>query len=138
MNPGIGNGQSVLTREEFLSRWRSRCHELRQVGALVNAAALLEEVLADVNAVMAAETEHLLNLQQAARESGYSAEHLGRLVREGRIPNAGRPNAPRIRLRDLPRKAGYLPPGRDRCELLETSKQQIARSIVKSKEDDSR
>ncbi len=35
----------------------------------------------------------------------YSADHLGRLVREGKLPNAGREGAPRIRLQDLPRKA---------------------------------
>lgn len=117
---------------------RSRSQELRQVGALVNAAALLEEVLADFDAVMAAEADNVLNLQQAARESGYSPEHLGRLVREGRIPNAGRPNAPRIRLRDLPRKAGYLPPESDQSHFSRASKSQIARSIVESMEDDSR
>ena len=33
--------------------------------------------------------ETTLSLVEAARESGYSADHLGRLVRDGRIPNAG-------------------------------------------------
>ncbi len=47
----------------------------------------------------------VLTLTEAAATSGYSADHLGHLVREGKIPNAGRPGAPRIALRDLPRKA---------------------------------
>jgi len=47
-----------------------------------------------------------LNLQQAAEESGYSADHLGRLVKDGEIPNAGRTKAPRILRKDLPRKPG--------------------------------
>ena len=51
------------------------------------------------------EGDQLLTLQEASRISGYSADHLGRAVREGRVPNAGRHRAPRIRLRDLPRKA---------------------------------
>jgi hypothetical protein len=41
--------------------------------------------------------EELLDLQEAAPESGYSPDHLGRLVRDGKIPNAGRRNAPKIR-----------------------------------------
>lgn len=49
-----------------------------------------------------------LSLAQAALVSGYSGEHLAREVREGRIPNAGRKHAPRIRRGDLPRKPGAL------------------------------
>lgn len=51
------------------------------------------------------EGDRLLTLQEASRISGYSADHLGRAVREGKVPNAGRYRAPRIRLRDLPKKA---------------------------------
>ena len=47
-----------------------------------------------------------LNLQQAARESGYSADHLGRLVRSGEIANAGRENAPKVLRKHLPRRPG--------------------------------
>ena len=50
-----------------------------------------------------------MTLAQAAVASGYSADHLGREVREGRIPNAGRPHAPRIRRANLPRKRPELP-----------------------------
>ena len=71
-------------------------------------------------------------LVEAARESGYSADHLGRLVRDGKIPNAGRPGAPRIARRDLPRKA-HAPP---EARLAETprprdvSRVQIVQSII--------
>ena len=47
----------------------------------------------------------LVRCPEAARRSGYSADHLGRLVRDGKIPNAGRPGAPSIARRGLPRKA---------------------------------
>ncbi len=46
-----------------------------------------------------------LTLSDAARLSGLSAEHLGRRLRQGTIPNAGRKGAPRIRRGDLPMKA---------------------------------
>ncbi len=55
-----------------------------------------------------------LNMKDAAAASGYSAEYLGRLVRDGKIANAGRPKAPKILRRDLPRKAPTDSP-RDRA-----------------------
>ena len=50
-----------------------------------------------------------MSLVEAASECGYSADHLGRLVRSGQIPNAGRANAPKVRRRDLPKKTRCLP-----------------------------
>jgi hypothetical protein len=47
----------------------------------------------------------LLTLQAAARETGYSADHLGRLIRAGKLENHGREHAPKVRRGDLPRKA---------------------------------
>lgn len=53
---------------------------------------------------LAQDREAPLTLSEAAEASGYSADHLGRMVRQGTIPNVGRHGAPRIRLGDLPRK----------------------------------
>jgi hypothetical protein len=72
-----------------------------------------------------------LTLTEAAHRSGYSREHLGRLVATGTIPNAGRPNAPRIRVADLPRKAGHLPPQQEDSQIAGASRRQIVRSIVR-------
>ncbi len=50
----------------------------------------------------------LARCPEAARRSGYYADHLGRLVRDGKIPNAGRPgmaSAPaEPRLAETPRR----------------------------------
>jgi len=51
-----------------------------------------------------------LTLNEAAGESGFSVSHLGRLVSEGRVPNAGERYSPRIRREDLPRKPGACGP----------------------------
>ncbi len=82
------------------------------MGALVDPVRLLDAIVAEFDEVSRAETEPLLNLTQAARECGYSPDALGRMVRAGRIPNLGRPGAPKVRSSDLPRKAGLplLPP----------------------------
>ncbi len=50
----------------------------------------------------------LLTLPQAAEESGYSTDHLGRLIHEGRIPNASAVAGSKAILRmHLPRKPGH-------------------------------
>jgi len=46
--------------------------------------------------------DQLLALRDAAATSGYSEDHLGRLVREGKIKNHGRRGRPLIRRGDLP------------------------------------
>ena len=90
----------------FRAKLLVRREELRRVGALVDPVRLLDAIVADFDEASGAETEPLLNLTQAARECGYSPDALGRMVRSGRIPNLGRPGAPRVRRTDLPRKAG--------------------------------
>ena len=89
--------------------WRKQARTLREYGgetpavAIESCAAQLEDALRDND-------EATLTLTDAASESGYSTDHLGRLVREGKIPNAGRPGAPRIARRHLPRKTGAATP----------------------------
>ena len=71
------------------------------LGAQVNAALLTREIVASLRLVRKASLNQCLSLSQAAIRTGYSPDHIGRLVRQGRVPNAGRKNAPRVRLQDL-------------------------------------
>ena len=48
----------------------------------------------------------VLTLAEAARESGYSADHLRHLVSSGAVENKGRKHAPRIARGDLPKRVG--------------------------------
>ena len=93
-----------MTADELFAKWDVEAGALRRRGALVNGADLVAELLADVRAVLTVDSGAVLTLGDAATRSGYSSEHLGRLVRDGHIPNAGRAKAPRIRVADLPRK----------------------------------
>ncbi len=117
---------------EFVSKWTAEAEAMRHRKVQVDGAALLEEVLADFGAVMKAQAEECLNLRQAAIESGYSADYLGRLVRSGEIPNAGGPKAPRILRKHLPRKASGLRHTHQPLTLIGTDRGQIARSVVES------
>jgi len=73
-----------------------------------------------------------LSLEDASVESGYCADHLGRLVRDGTIPNAGEPYSPRIRRCDLPRKPGFNAGDVGSSTTRLGFKEQIARSIAES------
>lgn len=127
-----------MTPDGFVLKWVGEADLLRRRRALVDGAALLDDVLADFAAVTRAEANELLNLQEAARESGYSADHLGRLVRDGRIRNAGRPNAPRVRRGELPRKASALRAQAARLSLLGATPGQVARAVVTSQSEEGR
>lgn len=95
--------------------WRALADTLRPYA---DAAAVAYERAADaLDAALNAEQGALLTLREAARLSGYSADHLSRLLRQGRIANAGRPYAPRIRRADLPRRAPSLPSATDNAIL---------------------
>jgi hypothetical protein len=112
---------------ELAQAWRTRAAEMRAWGGDASARAI-EHCASDLEAALRAASTATLTLEQAASESGYSVDHLSRLVRSGVIPNAGRKHAPAIRRDDLPRKAGTLPPR----VAIAISKAQIAQSVADS------
>lgn len=82
--------------------WRGRATQLRPYS---EAAAHAFSTAADeLAASIAVSEDALLSLEAAGRECGYSPDHLGKLVKEGRLPNRGRKHAPKVRRGDLPRK----------------------------------
>ena len=88
--------------ERAISDVRSKAVELREsfgdearARAIEWAATQFQRALEDCG-------DERLTLAQASARSGYSQDHLARLIREGRLPNAGRRGSPRIRAGDLP------------------------------------
>ena len=90
--------------ERLAVAWRARAVDLRRWGAAEGAAVALEQAAAELEAALSQLANEPLSLREAALASGYSVDHLGRLVRNGTIPSVGRPNRPRIRRGDLPVK----------------------------------
>ena len=109
--------------------WRRQAKTLRRYGG-ETPAVVLDRCADDLEATLRERDETTLSLVEAARESGYSADHLGRLVRDGKIPNAGRPGAPRIARSHLPRKAPAEPRLAPRPRRRELSSRQIVQSII--------
>ena len=92
---------------DFERKWYAQLERFRQLDARVCTALICEEVLTDFRAVQHALSDELLTLGQAAEESGYSTDHLSRLVRRGKLPDRRPPGSHgRVLLRrsDLPHK----------------------------------
>jgi hypothetical protein len=120
----------AATAADLPEAWRARAADLRAFGS-DERAALLWERAADELEAAAVRTDDFLTLRQAHAACGYSADHLGRLVRQGKLRNYGRLNAPRLRRSELPTKAGVggsLP----RTGIVgEISRVELARAVIK-------
>ncbi len=119
-----------MSPDQLPSIWHGMANQLRQLGADPQAK-VLERCASQLQEALQEQEGELLTLTEASKESGYSADHLGRLIKDGKIPNAGRKGAPRIRRGDLPIKPGALtsdPPA------LELSRTQIVRSVANQEE----
>ncbi|MCZ0934952.1 MAG: hypothetical protein OXJ54_07200 [Gemmatimonadetes bacterium] len=131
MNAKTGSKARRASVEGLPANWRKQAKALRRYGSEPPAVAL-ERCATELEATLIQRDETTLSLVEAGRESGYSADHLGRLVREGKIPNAGRPGAPRIARVDLPRKATapVEPQLAEETRRRDVSNVQIVQSII--------
>ena len=93
-----------MTLRKLANRWEQEAEFLDGYGATEAGAAARRHAQELTEAIRTAEDEEL-TIGEAARVSGYSARRLRDLVAAGTVPNAGRKGAPRIRRRDLPRRA---------------------------------
>ena len=85
-------------------RWRERATELRTWAAAEGSALALEGCARELEDAIRAAEDETLTVTQAASESGYSERRLRELLAAGKLPNAGKPGASRIRRADVPRK----------------------------------
>jgi hypothetical protein len=92
----------------LLIAWRERAAHLQQFGD-PNAARLWQLAAVELEQALKALGEETLTLVEAAALSGYSADHLGWLLKKGKLRNYGRRHAPRLRRGDLPIKSPAKP-----------------------------
>lgn len=84
--------------------WRELADTLRAEGC-DQVAATRDRCATELETALHTEEQEVLSIDMAAKESGYNAEYLRRLLRSNPALNAGRPGKPLIRRCDLPRKA---------------------------------
>lgn len=94
---------------EYPAELRRRAECMRSWGGPEEIARVYEIVARELDEALRVHGDTPLTLAEAARESGYSEDHLRHLVADGKIPNAGQKGRPRIRRRDLPRKPATVP-----------------------------
>jgi hypothetical protein len=95
---------TVPTLGALVLQWRTLADILKAEGCL-DVASARERCAAELETCLHIIDSQALSVEQAAGESGYSAEHLRRLLRDKPALNAGRRGKPLIRRSDLPRKA---------------------------------
>lgn len=124
-----------LDVEAIVKLWRNKADVLREHGALPQATTI-DVLVADLEQRSTATDSARLTLSEAQAESGYSVGHLGRMVRSGAVPNAGRKNAPRIRRSDLANvaKGPRSQPNSTARTNLTPTREQIARAVVNRQE----
>lgn len=88
---------------ELASRWQTLAQEMAKYGAPPQAGTL-RQCSKELFEIMKAEKEVLLNLTAAAQLCGYSADTLGRQIREGKLTSYGPKGSPKVRRGDLPKK----------------------------------
>jgi hypothetical protein len=91
--------------EDLITKWEATRIECQKLHAMVDGAGLCELVIADLQTLEASLSSEVLTLRAASERSGYSAEHIGRMIREGTLANMGRKHAPRVLASQLPRRA---------------------------------
>lgn len=90
-----------MTSRDIIARWRARGTELAKLHAMVDGAALVDEMLSDLEQLA---TNDSLTLTQAADRSGYTTDHLSRLIRQGKLTNTGKKGSPRVLASELPKR----------------------------------
>lgn len=123
-------GRRALCPRALADEWSSKAEHLRELGADSQAQTMEWCARELVNAWDAWQNEEL-GPAAAAKECGYTSDHLRRLIRDGKLRNVGTHSAVCVRRRDLPRKphasvSTYTGPL--------SLREQIARSIVSSED----
>lgn len=100
--PG-GISPTAVSVQDLPHAWRQRATDMARYGADGLSRALIAAA-DELEAALRVESGATVSLKEAAQESGYSADYLSRLVREGALTNMGSKRRPRIRRSDLPRR----------------------------------
>lgn len=91
-----------MTLQDMITKWEQRRNEWARFKAHLDGKQIAEQVLTELYECSVATGDSTLTIAEASKISGYSVDHLSKLIRAGTIPNAGRKGAPRIRQKDLP------------------------------------
>ena len=116
----------------LLHDWRREAQLLNERYDQPAQARLTEKHIEDLQNALNVAQEETLSLKDAAAVCGYTADHLGRLVKHGTLKNYGtRGRGTRVRRGDLPMKgAREVLPESATMLTLGSTRTQIARAVI--------
>lgn len=100
-----------MTLNQLRAKLEAQADEFDRLGVMVPAGKLCRAILQDLEMLemRGSEAAEILSMQEASQHSGYSGDHLARLVKQGKLPTL-RPAGSRARYAfrrsDLPQKPG--------------------------------
>jgi hypothetical protein len=92
----------------MVAYWRARSEEWERLQVLVNGQAVCQEFLTQLEQLWAMEDAAEVSLREAATLTGYSEDHLRRLVRQQKLEVQWRGSRLFFRATDLPRKRSKI------------------------------
>ena len=98
-----------MTLSELVERWSARRDEWTRLGIQLSGAAVADEILTDLAELVRQGRAESVLLADAAQLSGYSRDHLRKLVAAGKLEIVGTAGRIRLRRGDLPEKARTNP-----------------------------
>ena len=104
----VSVSDAILRPADLSAAFKEIAAIVREYAGDERGAAIWERAAEMVEESLRQSEWELLTLPQAAQESGYSTDHLGRLIHEGKIPNSSAVAGSKSILRmHLPRKPGH-------------------------------
>ncbi len=103
----VGVADAIPLPADLPTAFKAIAADAREYTADERAAAIWERAAEMVEGSLRRSGLERLTLPRAALESGYSVDHLRRLIDEGTIPNASVDSSKAILRTDLPRKPGH-------------------------------
>jgi hypothetical protein len=97
----------LVQLSRLAQEFRDNQREALRLGASEEAANVWQAAAKELEKRTADSLLEPLTLEAAELESGYTRNHLNRMLREGKVPNSGTDTEPRILRMHLPRKVGF-------------------------------
>jgi len=119
-----------MERDELVAKWTHKAAEFRGLAATVDAAAMCELFVADLKTLAIESHDDWVLIPEAARVSGYSKQHIRRLIQHGQLPADGVGKARRVPLHLLPRKPLQLATANGQLHLFVATAEQAVRESV--------
>jgi hypothetical protein len=86
---------------EMADRWTVRSRMVRERLRDLTSAETIDRLVTEANELLSDDSNHHLTVEEAAKRANRCASSIRKYIASGRLPNVGRPYAPRVRLGDL-------------------------------------